>query len=85
MAAGGGGDAAGSAADAGDLWVGAIKQSNRQKQSKNQIPLIVPPYHTTPKKNQSNQNTDIGIPGNIEHCAARVPAPAPPLHVHPDE
>ena len=36
-AAGGGGDAAGSAADGRPL--GAIKQSNRQKQSKNQYHL----------------------------------------------
>ena len=43
-----------------------IKQSNAAQKSKNQIPLAIPPYHTTPKKNQNNQNTG-SIPVNIEH------------------
>ena len=43
-----------------------IKQSNAAQKSKNQIPLVIPPYHTTPKKNQNNQNTG-SIPVNIEH------------------
>ena len=37
------------------------------KKSNNQIPLVIPPYHTTPKKNQNNQNTG-SIPGNVPHC-----------------
>ena len=45
-----------------------IKQSNAAQKSKNQIPLVIPPYHTTPKKNQNNQNTG-SIPVNLEHCA----------------
>ena len=45
-----------------------IKQSNAAQKSKNQIPLAIPPYHTTPKKNQNNQNTG-SIPGNVPHCA----------------
>ena len=45
-----------------------IKQSNTTQKSKNQIPLVIPPYHTTPKKNQNNQNTG-SIPVNIEHCS----------------
>ena len=44
-----------------------IKQSNAAQKSKNQIPLVIPPYHTTPKKNQNNQNTG-SIPGNASHC-----------------
>ena len=44
-----------------------IKQSNAAQKSKNQIPLVIPPYHTTPKKNQNNQNTG-SIPGNVPHC-----------------
>ena len=47
-----------------------IKQSNAAQKSKNQIPLVIPPYHTTPKKNQNNQNTG-SIPVNIEHCFSR--------------
>ena len=43
-----------------------IKQSNAAQKPKNQIPLVIPPYHTTPKKNQNNQNTG-SIPVNIEH------------------
>ena len=43
-----------------------IKQSNAAHKSKNQIPLVIPPYHTTPKKNQNNQNTG-SIPVNITH------------------
>ena len=44
-----------------------IKQSNAAQKSKNQIPLVIPPYHTTPKKNQNNQNTG-SIPVNASHC-----------------
>ena len=44
-----------------------IKQSNAAQKSKNQIPHVIPPYHTTPKKNQNNQNTG-SIPVNIPHC-----------------
>ena len=44
-----------------------IKQSNAAQKSKNQIPLVIPPYHTTPKKNQNNQNTG-SIPVNVAHC-----------------
>ena len=36
------------------------------QKSKNQIPHVIPPYHTTPKKNQNNQNTG-SIPVNIPH------------------
>ena len=43
-----------------------IKQSNAAQKSKNQIPLVIPPYHTTPKKNQNNQNTG-SIPVNASH------------------
>ena len=43
-----------------------IKQSNAAQKSKNQIPHVIPPYHTTPKKNQNNQNTG-SIPGNVPH------------------
>ena len=43
-----------------------IKQSNAAQKSKNQIPHVIPPYHTTPKKNQNNQNTG-SIPVNITH------------------
>ena len=43
-----------------------IKQSNAAQKSKNQIPHVIPPYHTTPKKNQNNQNTG-SIPVNIPH------------------
>ena len=44
-----------------------IKQSNAAQKSKNQIPLVIPPYHTTPKKNQNNQSTG-SIPVNVAHC-----------------
>ena len=47
-----------------------IKQSNAAQKSKNQIPHVIPPYHTTPKKNQNNQNTG-SIPVNLEHCEGR--------------
>ena len=43
-----------------------IKQSNAAQKSKNQIPHVIPPYHTTPQKNQNNQNTG-SIPVNIPH------------------
>ena len=49
-----------------------IKQSNAAQKSKNQIPLVIPPYHTTPKKNQNNQNTG-SIPGNVPHWVAVLP------------
>ena len=48
-----------------------IKQSNAAQKSKNQIPLVIPPYHTTPKKNQNNQNTG-SIPGNVPHWAQSI-------------
>ena len=44
-----------------------IKQSNAAQKSKNQTPHVIPPYHTTPKKNQNNQNTG-SIPVNASHC-----------------
>ena len=47
-----------------------IKQSNAAQKSKNQIPLVIPPYHTTPKKNQNNQNTG-SIPVNVAHWPRR--------------
>ena len=43
-----------------------IKQSNAAQKSKSQIPLVIPPYNTTPKKNQNNQNTG-SIPVNASH------------------
>ena len=43
-----------------------IKQSNAAQKSKNQIPHVIPPYHTTRKKNQNNQNTG-SIPVNVAH------------------
>ena len=62
-----------------------IKQSNAAQKSKNQIPLVIPPYHTTPKKNQNNQNTG-SIPVNIEHCVrARSPRAALAFQVPPRE
>ena len=45
-------------------------RTNAAQKSKNQIPLVIPPYHTTPKKNQNNQNTG-SIPGNASHCVPR--------------
>ena len=53
-----------------------IKQSNAAQKSKNQIPHVIPPYHTTPKKNQNNQNTG-SIPGNVPHWAGRWGDAAP--------
>ena len=43
-----------------------IKQSNAAQKSKNQIPLAIPPYHTTPKKNQNNQKNG-SIPREMCH------------------
>ena len=51
-----------------------IKQSNAAQKSKNQIPLVIPPYHTTPKKNQNNQNTG-SIPVNVPHCLCDCASP----------
>ena len=48
-----------------------IKQSHAAQKSKNQIPHVIPPYHTTPKKNQNNQNTG-SIPVNASHWLQSV-------------
>jgi hypothetical protein len=69
-AAGGGGNAAEARRQTGGLWENqTIKSAKTIKES---IPhLSIPPYHTTPKKNQNNQNTG-SIPVNIPHCSRHV-------------
>ena len=58
-------------------------QINAAQKSKNQIPLVIPPYHTTPKKNQNNQNTG-SIPGNVPHWRDRE-LPKPTMDQRPHQ
>ena len=61
-----------------------IKQSNAAQKSNNQIPLVIPPYHTTPKKNQNNQNTG-SIPVNITLYRKRIKTIKIPKYFNPNK